>query len=211
MDKEHYWSRYADDFEERVDYITGKQIVDEILSTLAAQDFSGKVLEIGCGNATYSEILASKAEQLYATDFSDQMVAFSKNRLKHLPSVVVEKQNCFALSYLDSSFDVVVLINLLHVISEPERALREGKRVLKPNGMLIAASLTTEGMGLFGLVGMTFRYLRAFGKPPANARRLTVISLRAMLEGEGFHVEEAKLIGDTAKAVFSKAANHVAI
>jgi hypothetical protein len=32
-----------------------------------------------------------------------------------------------------------------------------------------------------------------------------------MLEGEGFHVEEAKLIGDTAKAVFSKAANHVAI
>ena len=75
----------------------------------------------------------------------------------------------------------VVMVNLLHVISQPENAIRESKRVLKANGKVVIVSFTTAGMGLFAKLGMTFRYLRAFGKPPAKARRLTVSLTRSMV------------------------------
>jgi ubiquinone/menaquinone biosynthesis C-methylase UbiE len=205
VEKEKHWSRMAGDFEKRVNYVAGKRNIEAIQKVLAAQDLSGKVIELGCGNGTYSTVLASKADRLYATDHSDQMVSVCKVRLKHLKNAVVEKQNCFALSYPDAGFDAVVMINLLHVIPEPEKAVRESRRVLKTNGKIVVVSFTTQGMGLFGKLAMTYRYLRAFGKPPASSRRLTVRMLGSMLKSEGCMIEEARLIGVTSKAVFAKA------
>lgn len=205
MEKEKHWSRIAGDFEKRVYYVAGKQNIKAIQTTLAAQGLTGQVLELGCGNGTYSTALAQKAGRLQVTDVSDQMVSVCKNRLKHLSNVEVEKQNCFALSYPDESFDSVVMVNLVHVIPEPEKAIRESRRVLKRNGELVVISFTTDGMGIFDKVGMTYRYLRAFGKPPAGSQKLTVNKTAAMLESQGFKIEEAQLIGVTSKAVFARA------
>ena len=43
-----------------------------------------------------------------------------------------------ALPYADDSFDAVLIANALHVMPEPEKALREIDRVLRPGGILIA-------------------------------------------------------------------------
>ena len=75
--------------------------------------------DVGCGNGTYSEILIGEAEHLTATDFSDEMVTSSKERLKDLGNVTVEKADCFDLPYSDCSFDTIFMANLLHVIPEP--------------------------------------------------------------------------------------------
>lgn len=209
MDKENHWSRIAGDFEKRVYYVAGKENIEAIQMVLSAQNLSGKVLELGCGNGTYSTTLAEKAERLHVTDLSEQMVCVCKDRLKDLDHVVAEKQDSLALSYPDESFDFVIMVNLLHVIIEPEKALRESRRVLKPNGKLIVISFTTEGMGFLSKIGMTYRYLRAFGKPPAKAKRLTVSIAKSMLEDQGLGVEEARLIGVTSKAIFVRAATKV--
>lgn len=205
MEKESHWSRIADDFERRVCYVAGKQNIEAIRMALADRGVTGKVLELGCGNGTYSAVLALKAERLHVTDFSDQMVSICKERFGHLRNVEVEKQNCFTLSYHDSLFNFVVMINLLHVISHPEKAIRESRRVLKANGKVIVVSFTTEGMKFFSKIGMIYRYLRAFGKPPPQSRRLTVDMAKSMLECEGFKIEEASLLGETSKAVFAVA------
>lgn len=205
MEKERHWSRMAGDFEKRVYYVAGKQNIEVIQTTLAAQSLAGQVLELGCGNGTYSTVLARKADRLHATDVSDQMVSVCKDRLGHLSNVAVEKQNCFTLSYPGASFDSVVMVNLLHVIAEPEKAIRESKRVLKTNGEIVAISFTTEGMRFIDKLGMTYRYLRAFGKPPAASQKLTISKTEAMLKNEGFRIEESRLIGINSKAVFVRA------
>jgi len=202
MEKETYWSKFANDFEERTNYVVGKNDMELIETFLSKQKALGKTLEVGCGNGTYSKILILEAENLTTTDFSDEMVAVAKERLKGVENVSVEKANCFNLSYPDSSFNTVFMANLLHIIREPEKAVAEGKRVLKKNGKLIVISFTTEGMTFFNRLGMIYRYLKTYGKPSPTAQTLTVQKTRDMVKNCGFEIEEAKLIGNKSKAIF---------
>lgn len=205
MEKEKHWSRLAGDFERRLRYVAGERNIETIRAILAEQKLSGRILELGCGNGTYSDVLARTAERLHVTDLSDEMLAFCRERLKSLGNAVVEKQDCFALSFPDASFDATVMVNLLHVIPQPEKAVAESRRILKPGGTLVVISFTTDGMGFLAKAALVYRYRRAFGKRPAAARKLTVDKTRAMLEGTGFAVGEARLFGSGSKAVFARA------
>jgi len=204
-EKETYWSRFATDFEERTNYVVSNDHIELIKAVLSKQTDLGNTLELGCGSGTYSEILARQARHLTATDYSDEMVAFSKQRFESVENVTVEKANCFSLSYLEFSFDTVVRANLLHVIPEPEKAVQECKKVLKQNGRLIIVSFTTEGMGVFSKLGMIYRYLKTFGKPPPTAHKLTVQKTKTMLSDCGFKVDQARLSGHRSKAIFVNA------
>jgi ubiquinone/menaquinone biosynthesis C-methylase UbiE len=204
-EKETYWSRFAGDFDERTNYVVGNDHIELIKAVLSKQADLGNTLELGCGSGTYSEILAREARHLTATDYSDEMVAFSKQRFESLENVTVEKANCFSLSYPEFSFDTVVMANLLHVVPEPEKVVQECKKVLKRNGRLIIVSFTTEGMAVFSKLGMIYRFLKTFGKPPPAAHKLTVQKTKTILSDCGFKVDEARLIGHKSKAIFVNA------
>ena len=205
MKKEEYWSRFAKNFEELNNYVAGHENINAIRESLRTCALKGKVLELGCGNGTYSKILAETADHVHATDLSDEMVAESALRLESFTNISVEKQNCLELSYDDRIFDAVVMVNLLHVIPEPERAIKESKRVLKKGGELIVISFTADGISFFRKLTMIYRYLKTYGKPPENARVLTVENTTRLLTEEGFEVRDAQLIGATLKSVFAKA------
>ena len=206
MDKEQHWSRFARDFEERNAYVAGKQNIDEIRCILSTLALTGRVLELGCGNGTYTGILAEKAEHVLATDLSEDMVASARVRLKDLSNVQVERQDAFALSYPDGVFDAVVMVNLLHVVPDPQNVVAECRRVLKPGGQIVVVSFTTDGMGLLAKLGLVYRYRRAYGKRPKASQVLTVAGTRSMVGAAGFAVRDADLIGVGCKAVFVHAA-----
>ena len=146
MGREVYWSRFASDFDRRNDYVAGRRNIEAILEVLARQHLSGNGLELGCGSGRYSEVLADKADHFRATDYSEDMLAVTRSRLEHYPNTVVEKQSCFALTYPEAAFDFVVMVNLLHVIPDPEKALAEARRVLKKKGKMIVVGFTMEGL-----------------------------------------------------------------
>lgn len=212
MEKEKYWSRFADDFEELNNYVVGKSDMDVILNKLSKQKDLKNILELGCGNGTYSKMLAKEADKLLATDFSEEMVNAAKTRLNSISNIKVENANCFNPPYPDNNFDTVFMANLLHIIPEPEKAIAESKRVLKnQGGRIIVIDFTPEGMIFFNKLGLVYRYLKTYGKPPSKrqGQNLTVKKIREMLENTGFKIEETKLIGNKVKAVFIIAKNEI--
>ncbi len=205
MEKEKFWSQFADDFEEKNNYIIGKESMQIILNSLAKETDLGDTLELACGNGTYSKILVKNAKSLTCTDFSEEMVEASKKRLKDFPNIKIEQANCFKLPYEDNSFDTVFMANLLHVLQTPEKAVAETKRVLKQGGRILAIDFTGKGMTFFAKIGMVFRYLKSYGKGPEKAVPVDDKKMQELFEKNNLKVESIKIIGGSSKAVFGKA------
>ncbi len=197
---ETYWSRFANDFEQRNTYVIGKSDINLIFKNVESLPPMDNVLELACGDGVYSKILAKNSKRLLATDFSEEMVKASKERLKSFNNVTVEKANCFDLQYSDKSFDTVFMANLIHIIPTPEKALEECKRVLKPGGNLIVVSYTLKEMKFIHKIGMGFRYLRTYGKPAQAGKNYSLSEACDLILSTGFKVEKSELLGEKSKA-----------
>ena len=120
------------------------------------------VLELATGTGEIAKNIVNAAKHIEATDASAEMIREAKrdNRSTKLHFSVLDM---FSLPYADESFDVVIVSNALHIIAHPEDALREIKRVLKGDGVLIAPTFTHANNTLRGKIKLFF--MKAVGFP----------------------------------------------
>ena len=103
------------------------------------------VLELACGSGQLSFNLSKYAKNWIGTDFSEQMILEARKRGEH-ENLTFEVADATSLSFSDGEFNCVVIANALHIMPEPDEAMREIYRVLKPNGILSAPTfLWKEG------------------------------------------------------------------
>lgn len=123
-----------------------RALYDELAAKIGPHIPAGaRVLEIACGSGQLTLPLASKAGLWEATDFSEKMVLQTAKRAKKAGCpATVSVQDATALTYPDNSWDMAVAANVLHIMPNPDEALAEMARVLKPGGLLIAACFVYE-------------------------------------------------------------------
>ena len=146
----------------------------------------GDVLDLACGTAN----LLPRLEEWGASvcgytgvDVSREMLRAARPRLAaaSIPAAL-EAADAAALPFPDARFDTVVSASALHDFPEPERALGEVRRVLRPGGRLLLldwsrARPTMRALNLYlRLSGDSFR--RMYALPEAEA----------MLAAAGFRV-----------------------
>jgi ubiquinone/menaquinone biosynthesis C-methylase UbiE len=97
----------------------------------------GRVLEIGFGSGRNLPLYGDAVEEIIGVDPSAEMLALAK------PAVAASKrkvmllpQSAESLPLGDGSMDTVVVTWSLCSIPDPGAALREARRVLKPEGQL---------------------------------------------------------------------------
>ena len=67
------------------------------------------------------------------------MLAYARAKLERagLPNVQVRQGDIYDLPLADQAADAVVMHQVLHFLSDPQRAIREAARVLAPGGRLL--------------------------------------------------------------------------
>ncbi|MEK7991459.1 MAG: class I SAM-dependent methyltransferase [Thiotrichaceae bacterium] len=103
--------------------------------SLAQIDLHGNVLLCGIGSGLDIPYLTNEANYI-GIDLTAAMLHRAQKRIQQQP-VILHQGDVMQLPYKDSSFDFVVMHLILAVVSKPQIALDEAKRVLKLNGQLI--------------------------------------------------------------------------
>lgn len=92
-----------------------------------------KVLDVGCGDGYGTSKLHKLGHRVTGIDISDEMIAKARASTENIPFLTADVSK---IPMEDESFGAVMSINVLEWVEVPELALRELKRVLKPNGIL---------------------------------------------------------------------------
>ncbi len=101
----------------------------------------GDVLDVASGDGALAELLAPRARSVTCLDLSRKVVAAGARRLERLPNVRFQQGDMHALPFRSRSFDQLLLLNSLSYAREPELAVAEAARVLRPLGLATATTL----------------------------------------------------------------------
>jgi ubiquinone/menaquinone biosynthesis C-methylase UbiE len=107
-----------------------------------------RVLEVGPGTGYYAVPLAGwlgPDGRLDVFDLQQEMLDHTARRAGEAGVTVHPRQgDATALPYDDATFDAALLVTVLGEIPDQEQALRELRRVLKPDGRLVVGELAGD-------------------------------------------------------------------
>ena len=107
----------------------------------------GDVLDAGSGDGTLAQLLASRARSVTCLDRNQKMVDAAQVRLTKIKNAKVCLGDVHELPFADSSFDHVMLFNILTQAETPARVVGEAARVLRRGGNLVVITLAAHDHG----------------------------------------------------------------
>jgi len=116
----------------------------------ATNKIGGRVLEVGVGTGISLPLYASNV-RIFGTDISEAMLKKAKqrvaeSRLKNIEGLAV--MDAEKLEFPDDSFDVVMAQYVVTAVPNPEAALDEFARVVRPGGELIILTRVSADAGM---------------------------------------------------------------
>ena len=116
----------------------------------ATNKLGGRVLEVGVGTGISLPLYAPHV-RIFGTDISEAMLEKAKRRvaefhLKNIEGLAV--MDAEKLEFPDNSFDVVMAQYVVTAVPNPEKALDEFARVLRPGGELIILTRVSADAGV---------------------------------------------------------------
>ncbi len=198
--KARFWDRIAvkyaaDPLADVAGYEFTLRRVQDLLS--ADQD----VLEIGCGTGTTALRLAPSTRRLMATDVSAGMIAIAREKLAAQP---VPQLN-FAVADADApvaglgEYDVVLAFNVLHLVTDLDRALELAVQALRPGGLLISKTACISEMNPL-VPYLALPLMRAIGKAP-HVLCFDAVALQRAIARQGMDIVSVERHGTRGKDI----------
>src|ERR1700761_7345763 len=137
----------------------------------ATNKIGGRVLEVGVGTGI-SLPLYSPNVRIFGTDISEAMLNKAKQRvaeghLKNIEGLAV--MDAEKLEFPDNSFDVVMAQYVVTAVPNPEAALDEFARVVRPGGELIILTRVSADNGMRRVIEQALQpVVRRLGFPTAR-------------------------------------------
>jgi ubiquinone/menaquinone biosynthesis C-methylase UbiE len=187
-----YWGKLADVYDEN-ELLAGDTYPPIVAKLESEFNPNDRLLDVGAGTGLLTAHVAPLVGHVTCTDIAPEMLEKAKTRLANFNHVDYRVEDAAALSFDDHSFDVVLCCNVLHQMADPEVAVGEFHRVLRPGGRLLAITLTEGDMSSWSKLRTGIEYVLRFGVPPAR-HPFKLSTFSQLIAGAGFDVVEAVLV-----------------
>ena len=130
-----FWRNIAPGYDDLIDD-NYKSMIQRVIEDVGSVD---RVLDVATGTGFIALEIAKKAKRVEAIDFVPEMISAARMKAheRAIANVNFSLGSAYKLGFPDHSFDAVIISNSLHVMREPEKALKESRRVLKTGGSLV--------------------------------------------------------------------------
>ena len=121
------------------------------------------VLEFGCGTGTTAIAHAPYVKQIRAIDFSSEMIKIAKAKAeaKNINNVTFEQLTIEELTVPDESCDVLLGLNILHLLENKKEVIAKVCKMLKPGGVFVTSTVCLgDTMKWFKVIAWMGRFLR---------------------------------------------------
>ena len=126
-----------------------------------------KVLDLGCGLAYGTALMAGHAAEITGVDYDASTVDSNKSRYNNIFNLKFIQGAVPPLPFADNSFEVITLFQFIEHVRERKKLLEECKRVLMKDGMIV---ITTPNA------------LKSFARNPFHVHEYTFDEMKIELE-----------------------------
>ena len=121
-------------------YLPERDVEAHLLGALRGRRVSS-LLDIGTGTGRMLQIFADHIERGVGIDASQEMLAIARDMLARegITNCQARHADMYELPMEADSQDAVIVHQVLHYADDPESALREASRVLRPGGRMLIA------------------------------------------------------------------------
>lgn len=182
-----FWDRLADRYAARP--IPDETIYQTKLARTRAYLTSDMDLfEFGCGTGGTAITHAPHVRHVTAVDFSDNMLAFARNKAAAagVDNVTFKRGDITTMPLTPASYDMVLGLSILHLLKHKERVIARVFDMLRPGGLFVSSTEcigdNRKWLGLIAPLGHAIGLL-----PVINV--MTQDQLRNAITDAGFTIE----------------------
>ncbi len=121
-------------------HIAEGKVEDAMMATLEGRHFE-TFIDLGTGTGRILELFSDSFTNGIGIDMNREMLAFARSNLDKpdLAHCHVRQGDLFNLPYDNNIADAVIIHQVLHFLDDPQSAILEAGRILKPDGLLLIA------------------------------------------------------------------------
>ncbi|MBC7143678.1 MAG: bifunctional 2-polyprenyl-6-hydroxyphenol methylase/3-demethylubiquinol 3-O-methyltransferase UbiG [Rhodobacteraceae bacterium] len=179
----------------RLDYIT-RQIAAEFGRDLTApRPFAGlRLLDIGCGGGLLSEPMARLGATVVGADAAERNIPVARLHAEEQGlKIDYRHTTAEALAVAGEAFDVVLAMEIVEHVADPQGFLTTCRELLKPGGLIVASTINRNARSFMAAIVGAEWVMRWLPKGTHDwAKFITPDELAALIAGAGLGALDRK-------------------
>jgi ubiquinone/menaquinone biosynthesis C-methylase UbiE len=161
-----------------------------------------RMLEFGCGTGTTAVHHAPHVQHIDAIDISENMLEIGRGKASEaeIDNITFTRATLAEFNADNASYDVVLSLNVIHLLPDRQAAIAEVARILKPGGIFVSSTVCL-GQSYLRFIKLVAPLGKMLGLMP-DVFVLTEAELASELASAGFEIERQWHHGKNDIAVF---------